>query len=227
MPPVKIKVAVPARDQVCTGFFHSASMMMAVAANHPDIEISLSTSAGTLICDQRQNLAQAMIDDGSDWILFLDSDMRFPKETLLRLLSRNTPFVACNYTTRRAPAEPVAFKRIGTLEKLYTDPDSEGLEECSAIGLGIALIHRVVFEQTPKPWFNIPYIPEKDGFWGEDVWFCNAVRKAGFDIFVDHDLSKEVKHIGLREYDYLDAAAVKEEVVALWKAERGQTPSEG
>lgn len=222
---VKVKIAVPARDSVMTGFFHSASMMMAASANHPDIELSLSTSAGTLICDQRQSLAQAMLNEGCDWILYLDSDMRFPKETLLRLLARNAPFVTCNYTTRRAPAEPVAFKRIGTLEKLYTDPDSEGVEACSANGLGIALIHRVVFEQTPKPWFHIPYIPEKDGFWGEDVWFCNSVRKAGFDILVDHDLSKEVKHIGLREYDYLDAAAVKEEVVALWTAETGHTPS--
>lgn len=220
---VKIKVGVPARDQVMTGFFHSASMMFAASAVHPDIEISLSTSAGTLIADQRQKLAQAMLDDGADWLLFLDSDMRFPKETLLRLLSRNAPFVTCNYTTRRAPAEPVAFKRIGTQEKLYTDPDSEGMEECAANGLGVALIHRVVFEKTAKPWFNIPYIPGVDGHWGEDVWFCNQVRKAGFDIFVDHDLSKEVKHIGLREYDYLDAASVKDEVVKLWEATQCQS----
>lgn len=215
---IKVKVGVPARDTVMTGFFHSAVMMIARSAIHPEIEIGLTTSAGTLICDQRNKLAKATIDDGCDWLLFLDSDMRFPSDTLLRLLSRNAPIVTCNYTTRRAPAEPVAFKSTTTLEKLYTDPESEGVEECSANGLGVALIHRTVFEKMEKPWFYIPYVPESDGHWGEDVWFANQARKAGFATLVDHDLSKEVKHIGLREYDYLDAACVKDEVVAAWEA---------
>lgn len=217
---VRIKVGVPARDTVMTGFFHSAAMAIATAAAHPDIEISLSTSAGTLICDQRNGLAKTCVDGGYDWLLFLDSDMRFPADTILRLLSHQAPFVAANYTTRRAPAEPVAFKRIGTLEKLWTDEDSTGLEECAACGLGVALIHREVFEKMEKPWFLIPYLAEQDGNWGEDVWFCNQARKAGFPIQIDHDLSKEVTHIGLREYDYQDAAIMKDEVMAAWKAGR-------
>jgi hypothetical protein len=170
--------------------------------------------------DQRNSLAKAALDEGFDWLLMLDSDMRFPSDTLARLLDRNVPIVTCNYSTRRSPAEPIAFKSISTLEKLYTDEESTGLEECSANGLGVALIHRTVFEQMPKPWFNIPYIPASDGHWGEDVWFCNQARKAGFPVFVDHDLSKEVKHIGMREYSYEDTLAIREDVVALWQAEQ-------
>jgi len=216
---VKVKVGIPARDTVMTGFAHSLAMMTARSAV-AGIEIGLTTSSGTLIADQRNNLAKATLDEGQDWLLFLDSDMVFPSDALLRLLARNAPIVTCNYSTRRAPAEPVAFKRIGTLEKLYTEEDSTGVEACAANGMGVALIHRTVFEQTPKPWFNIPYIPSSDGNWGEDVWFCNAARKAGFDVLVDHDLSKQVRHIGMREYDYMDTLAVKEEVVALWEAEQ-------
>lgn len=217
---MKVKVGVPARDTVMTGFAHSLAMMVGVSAVN-DIEVNLTTSAGTLICDQRNKLAKATLEDGCDWLLFLDSDMRFPSDTLIRLLNRNAPIVTANYTTRRAPAEPVAFRHFGTCEKLYTDEDSEGVEACSANGLGVALIHRSVFEAMEKPWFYIPYIPADDGHWGEDVWFCNQARKAGFDVLIDHDLSKEVKHIGMREYDYLDAACVKDEVVAAWRAERG------
>lgn len=214
---MKVKVGVPARDTVLTGFAHSLAMMVGRSAVC-GIDFSLSTSAGTLICDQRNSLAKAALEDGSDYLLFLDSDMRFPADTLVRLLDRKAPIVAANYTTRRAPAEPVAFKRIGTLEKLYTDEDSTGLEECSAVGLGVALIHRSVFEKMEKPWFWIPYIAESDGHWGEDVWFCNQARKAGFPVMIDQDLSKEVKHIGLREYDYMDALVMKDEVVAAWEA---------
>lgn len=214
---VKVKVGVPARDTVHTGFFHACTMLVAqsVAAG---LEVNLTTSSGTLICDQRINLAKAMLSEGHDYLLMLDSDMRFPSDALLRMLERQEAIVTSNYSTRRAPAEPVAFKSCTTLEKLYTTEDSTGLEECSANGLGVALIHRSVFEETPKPWFYMPYIPASDGFWGEDVWFCNQARKAGFPVFVDHDLSKEVKHIGNREYDWLDCLAMRDEVTALWKA---------
>lgn len=215
----KVKIGIPARDTVMSGFAHSLAMMVARSAVE-GVEVSLTTSAGTLIADQRNNLAKAALDEGCDYILMLDSDMVFPSGALMQLLAHQQPVVTCNYTTRRAPAEPVAFRRIGTLEKLYTDPDSEGLEECAANGMGVALIHRTVFEQTPKPWFHIPYIPESDGFWGEDVWFCNAVRKAGFPVYVDHDLSKEVRHIGMREYDFLDAQVMKADVVAKWQSEQ-------
>lgn len=217
---MKVKIGVPARDTVMTGFAHSLAVLVGVSAVH-DIEVGLTTSAGTLICDQRNNLAKATLEEGCDWLLFLDSDMRFPSDALIRLLAHNEPIVTCNYSTRRSPPEPVAFKNLTTCEKLYTDPESEGLEECAANGLGVALIHRSVFEQMEKPWFFIPYIPASDGHWGEDVWFANQARKAGFATLVDHDLSREVKHIGLREYDHFDAHAVKNEVVAKWRSEHG------
>lgn len=215
----KVKIGIPARDTVLTGFMHSVAMMLARSAVS-GVEVGMTTSSGTLIADQRNGLAKATLEEGLDWLLFLDSDMIFPSDTLLRLLSHNEPIVACNYTTRRAPAEPVAFARIGTCEKLWTTQESTGLEPCAAIGLGVTLIHRTVFEQTPKPWFNIPYIPESDGNWGEDVWFCNQARKQGFNVLIDHDLSKEVRHIGMREYDYMDALVMKDEVTAIWQKEQ-------
>ena len=218
---MKVMIGIPARDTVMTGFAHSLAVMVGVTSCIPEIEVRVVTQSGTLICDQRAKLAQSCVDDGCDYLMMLDSDMRFPADTLIRLLNHEQPIVTANYSTRRAPAEPVAFRRFGTCEKLYTDEDSTGLEVCSANGLGVSLIHRSVFEQMEKPYFYIPYIPADDGHWGEDVWFCNQARKAGFDTLIDHDLSKEVKHIGIREYDYIDAAMVKDEVVARWRAGRG------
>ncbi|QTC88106.1 glycosyltransferase family 2 protein [Brevundimonas pondensis] len=216
---VKVMVGIPARDTVMTGFAHSLAVMMGASACVPDLELRLVTQSGTLICDQRSKLAQSCLDEGCDWLMMLDSDMRFPADTLLRLLKHNEPIVTANYSTRRSPSEPVAFRSLKTCEKLYTEAESEGLEECAANGMGVSLIHRSVFEAMEKPWFYIPYIPASDGHWGEDVWFCNQARKAGFATLVDHDLSRSVKHIGLREYDYIDALAVKDEVVAKWRSE--------
>jgi len=217
---LKVLVGVPARDSVMTGFAHSLAVMVARTAASTDIEIRLSFSAGTLICNQRDQLAKEAIRCGADWLLFIDSDMRFPADALLRLLAHDQPIVACNYTARRAPAEPVAFKGLVSCEKLWTVTESTGLEECAAVGMGLYLVHTDVLKAMKAPLFYIPYVPEADGYWGEDVWFCNQARKAGFPTLIDHDLSKEVKHIGLREYDFHDAEDMREHVTAEWEAGR-------
>jgi hypothetical protein len=45
---------------------------------------SIYTVAGTLIFDQRNKLAEAALNEGADYILWLDADMRFPKNTIER-----------------------------------------------------------------------------------------------------------------------------------------------
>lgn len=219
---MKVLVGVPARDEVMTGFAHAALCMVSRTVAETDIEVRVTFSAGTLICDQRDKIAKEALNCGADWVLYLDSDMRFPSDTLTRLLTHNQPIVACNYTTRRAPAEPTAFARLATAEKLWTRADSTGLEECAAVGMGVFLVHTDVLRAMEKPYFFIPYVPEADGHWGEDVWFCNQARKAGFATLIDHDLSKEVKHIGLREYDWRDADEMHDHVRAEWEAGMGR-----
>ena len=34
------------------------------------------------------------------------------------------------------------------------------------------------------------------GYCTEDVTFCNKVRAAGNQIWIDHDLSREIRHVG-------------------------------
>jgi len=48
---------------------------------------------------------------------------------------------------------------------------------------------------------------------GEDVWFCRLVRAAGWEIHVDHDLSRECTHIGQFEYRLNHVWAMEEEGV--------------
>ena len=53
-------------------------------------------------------------------ILWLDTDMRFPPDTLFRLLGRKKPIVGANYRARNPPVFPTAvkgLKRVDTLEE--------------------------------------------------------------------------------------------------------------
>ena len=60
------------------------------------------------------------------------------------------------------------------------------------------MLRASVFAQLEKPWFNFDYQAEKDRFMGEDWWLCRQLEKAGVDIWIDHDLSKEVAHEGFQ-----------------------------
>jgi hypothetical protein len=45
---------------------------------------------------------------------------------------------------------------------------------------------------------------------GEDIYFCIKAKDAGFDTWVDHDLSKGIKHIGQYVYGWHNIELPKE-----------------
>jgi hypothetical protein len=46
------------------------------------------------------------------------------------------------------------------------------------------------------------YIPEMNLEIGEDIYFCQQAQKAGFEVWCDQELSKEVAHIGIFHFNY-------------------------
>ena len=44
------------------------------------------------------------------------------------------------------------------------------------------------------------FLPGPKRYQGEDWAFCEACEKAGIPIFIDHDVSKLVGHVGNYEY---------------------------
>lgn len=163
-------------------------------------DLFLLTSMGTLIVNQRRDLAEQGLQAGATHVLYIDSDMRFPKDALDRLLAHDKPIVAANYATRRFPIHSVAFANDETFETVTTEPDSTGLQSVAAVGMGMFLVKREVFEKLPAPWFMIGYQPKTGAYSGEDIYFCRKARQQGFEVLIDHDLSKEIKHTGTLDY---------------------------
>ena len=220
-----ISVCVPAQDHVATGFMNDLARMMAwtslnlTAPGHIE-GLQLNVLSETLIHTGRQRLAETALAHDVDYILWLDSDMRFPADTLHRLLSRREPFVGVNYSTRGVPPKFTASVKVkwGPDEEripCVTDENASGLEEVEGMGLGVTLIRSDVFAALPeprgenRPWFWYDYHPEIDAHMGEDVYFCRAAREAGFTPKVDHDLSRLCSHIGSFEYTPMHVAAME------------------
>jgi glycosyltransferase involved in cell wall biosynthesis len=207
---MNIAICVPCRDQVETGFAFDMAMATSYhVANFKD-RVHLYHSKGTLICNQRQELVKNALIDEADWILFLDADMRFPKDVISRLLAHDVPVVAANYSTRRSPVKPVTFANASVDDRIYTRPESEGLEECFGTGMGVFMVRADIFKELPLPWFQIGYSPSLHDFVGEDIYFCRLLREAGHKIMIDHDLSKQVRHVGTWEFSTDHACVVAE-----------------
>jgi hypothetical protein len=196
-----------------TSFAYDLARAMSFHTATTDDRVLLYTSHGTLIASQRMELARQALEEKADYLLWLDSDMRFPRETIGHLMLRDKPIVAANYATRRMPVKPVAMMdNNGEIGRVYTAPDSEGLQPVDYIGMGVMMVKREVFEKVEAPWFAIPYSTIGNHYIGEDVFFCRKAREAGYEVLVDHDLSHQVKHIGTFEYSHEGAWAMKEQV---------------
>jgi hypothetical protein len=208
-----VAILVPARDTVMTSFAYDLARAMSFHTATTDDRVLLYTSHGTLIASQRMELARQALEEKADYLLWLDSDMRFPRETIGHLMLRDKPIVAANYATRRMPVKPVAMMdNNGEIGRVYTAPDSEGLQPVDYIGMGVMMVKREVFEKVEAPWFAIPYSTVGNHYIGEDVFFCSKAREAGYEVLVDHDLSHQVRHIGTFEYSHEGAWAMKEQV---------------
>ena len=203
-----VAICIPARGQMEVGTAFDLARMVNYEARKGDIQINLYTSMGTLIFDQRNNMCQSALEEGADFVLFIDADMRFPKDTLERLISHNKGIVGVNATTRSIPVKATAkhllIESDGTCSwKQISSKGKTGLEVADGIGCGVMLISREVLERMDEPWFFFELLPENK-LLGEDIYFCVKAKDIGFDTFIDHDLSQQIGHIGSYTYGWKD-----------------------
>jgi len=209
---MKIVVGVPCRDEVHTSFTYDLTMaILTHNRNHPDDEIILSMKRGTLIADQRHELAKKAILEEADYLLMLDSDMRFPHDIIEQMVARDKEIVAACSSTRKFPAKTNAFRSIRPSLHLWIDEDSTGLHEVAAVGTAIMLIKTEVFFRMDLPFFEIVWDDYFQHFMGEDVYFCAKARQAGYQVWVDQDLSHSIRHTGSYEFSHEDAIINKDD----------------
>jgi len=212
-PPVsRVALCIPSGDQVAAGFaVDLAKLVRHTSMQAPDVETVLVNVKGSILPEMRSALVAAAMTAHATHLLWLDSDMRFPKDALIRLLSHEGSIVAANYPTRRPPCVPTVRDR--TQGHLFTQPDSIGLVPVDSVGLGLCLVEMSVFHALPKPWFALGYNRQDDGYIGEDYYFCQQARAKGYQILVDHVLSKEVIHLGEMAWTHAHAEQTRQAYV--------------
>jgi hypothetical protein len=136
-------------------------------------------------------------------LLFIDEDMGFREDTLNILLSRQVPFVSCNYRMKVPPCN-FTCRLADDSAWMETTEEKNSLEEASMTGFGFSLIEREVLEATEAPRFSNVWVPKYNTYSTEDRSFCHLAIEKGFPPYVDHKASKRVYHIGNYAYSYDD-----------------------
>jgi hypothetical protein len=217
-----VAICIPSRGYCDFGFTMDLATMLSWSVGNDVATVTLLGQDATYIHANRNDLVKrALHIPGVTHLLWLDDDMRFPKETMYRLLKHNEAFVGANYPTRRTPVVPVSIKTIYPTERkpgkrLLPPAGAAGLEEVDGIGFGVVLVRREVFEDVDFPWFECIYDRTRGMMMiGEDISFGMLAREKGYRIMVDHDLSEEIEHVGKFSYKLAHARAWAEEVQDL------------
>lgn len=188
---MRLAIAVPALSNVPAVFANDLALLYAETSRVLP-SVTLAMMVGTFVHQAREKLLHDVTELwGATHILWLDADMTFPPDTALRLLKHDKEVVAANYVTRVPPSRPTA-KRDG---QSVSSHDASGLESVDHVGMGVFLMQTSVVQSLPRPRFWYSTLTET-----EDVFFCRLLKAAGHDIWIDHDLSRSVGHVGQFTY---------------------------
>jgi len=174
------------------------------------IEIGINTMKSPLIHQSRNYLTSVFLTTDYTHLLFIDSDVEFQPEAVLRMLMAKKDIICTPYRAKN----PDLTEHTYTVQ--FPDPKvipvlPGGLVEIEAGPTGLMLIHRRVFEKIIKnrPDLKIknrvnPGIKEdakSHSFYhlffdfafnhgytmGEDLSFCKLARKEGFKLYANTD----------------------------------------
>lgn len=213
---IHVAICTPSYGYMKTQYVISLMQMMAYFMEKPILgqeqkprSYSYHVIEGSMICTARENMFDSMLDPqfGREptHLLFIDEDMGFRRDVLNVLLSRQMPFVGCNYLMKRWPKQFCARNAAGD-GWIEITAEKNSLEPSNLIPMGMTLLDRLVWKTvgSTKPNFLCEWSPPWQTYGTEDGFLCRKAIDAGIQPYVDHKASKLVFHMGNHAYSWDD-----------------------
>lgn len=204
-------IAVPCYDFVHADFTRSIMEM-----EKPE-GTGFAMVTATLIYTARNLIAKKAIETGFDRVLWLDSDMTFPEDTLIRLsadMDEGADLVSGLYFTRKTPTVPCIQSEVvwevksdGWVETSatnYMDYPKDQVFKIAGCGFGCVMTSVDLLKRMCEK-YGSPFYPLLG--MGEDTTFCWRAKKDGVDLYCDSRV--KCGHIGssvINEETYLKSA---------------------
>lgn len=188
----KTLIAIPAMDMCPVPFAYS------LATLRRDCPSRISVISGAAVHEARNALAREAVESGCDRVLWLDSDMSFDDDLMIRLgadLDAGWDMVCGIYFKRRLPVTPVIYRSIETTTgkcEVYADYPRDSLFEIAGCGFGAVMMTTELLTRADAEFKTGPFTPLLK--LSEDLSFCARAKCAGAKIGCDSRV--KVGHVG-------------------------------
>lgn len=142
-------------------------------------------------------LNKAIEGNFSHW-LSLDDDMQFPVDVVDQMLAHDKDVVTANY--RRKNPHIVSGVCMGLDGEIIDSTGKSGLEQIGWMGGGMFLADIEKIKHIPRPHFEVSWCAERQDYYDQDNYFSAKLRQFGCEIWLDHDMSQSIFHVG--DYHY-------------------------
>jgi len=206
----KLTIASAGYGEVTSEYCYS----LVLAVKSLQCPIRLDYERSCYVHRNRNVLLDRALAGDSTHLMFLDTDIAFPRDGIQQLIARQKPIIGGAYNLKKAPVDGRTTTTVKALERdLNGRPHGEWVMdktkpfECRAIPTGFMLIELDALralepppfggdregnpDAGPRNWFDFGNYA---GFVGEDVYFCDFVRDQGVPIWCDPTI--RLGHIG-------------------------------
>lgn len=189
---MKLLIGIPCMDNAPTLFTQSLEYMKKPNGT------TLVFKPNSLVYDSRNLISLYAIENEFDYVLWLDSDMTFPVDTIDFLMATvdqtRADMVTGIYVKRHFPTEPVVYKTlqepkrnekglpVSQIESYKDIPLSGDPFPVAGCGFGCCLtsvkLLKAVWDAYGPAFAPLPWA-------GEDISFCYRVNQLGYKIYCD------------------------------------------
>jgi len=206
-------IGLPAYDHKVGVKMAVSLMRLAQKVMEHGITIQVSSICGCSVVTRARNMiADEFMKSDCDSLLFIDADMTFDPDSVIRLLAWNqtNPIVAGAYEARKE-GKVYILSLDGDADNIHMD--SMGLVRAHRVATGFMMIQRAVFEglrDKHPEWEHkdtnsdnmlygyFDFKLTREGYIGEDFLFCDRAREAGFTVWIDPTIA--LGHMGTHEF---------------------------
>lgn len=182
MEDAKVLISIPTRGEMQAAT--TAWLLRNLAAN---IAVDLVITPHPLEFARNQQVWRFLESDCTH-LFTLDADCIPPERCVQKLLAYDLPVVVAPHASViNGETGIVALDRVKGGYRQHRP--MEGLQRCDVVGGSGLLVRRDVLETLGPPWFHFEMNEHGLMERGEDFYFSERLTAAGYDIWVDFDLT--------------------------------------
>ena len=158
---VRVAVCVPSGrtwEATCANCVAAAAAFSASAG----VDLAFLNVQTSSVTHGRNSTVQLALQENVDYIWFVDSDMKFPPDALMRLLQHGKDICGATYNKRVADPQTGRYETLGRLKGPRPENIHDGLHEALLMPGGMMLIKADVYRKLKWPWYAECYRWEGD-----------------------------------------------------------------